>query len=211
MRARIRERMEATGKDQYAVAEEAGLSRTSVWAYLTGRTDTIRRSNLEKIAPVLGCTVEELTGEARGPASVDDGDYKDALPNLSGTQPISLRKLPQGSLAIEGIIGAWAAASSKPITRIPIMPDPRYPTAQQSAYLVIGDAWKETGISDGSVVTISKMPPRDGDMVAVQLTRQNGERSVTISEWYDGEAVDLEDGDWTSEIVGVVVRESRVF
>lgn len=212
MRARIRERLEAIGKDQYEVAEEAGLSRTSIWSFLTGRTDTIRRSNLEKIAKALECRVDDLMGEPDKPTATKGLGLASNIKQMRPAPGPSRKASQDVTLEIEGIVGAWSSSRSGTASRIPIAPDPRHPASQQTAFMVIGDEWKDIGISDGSIVTVAKISPRDGDLVAIRLTRENGEATIVLTEWVDGEAgSDHGEDGWDIETVGVVVRESRVF
>lgn len=65
LRAQLRERMKARGINAKRLSLAAGRGMTYVRDLLQGRTQNPTLEGLQRLAEELGCTVAELTGEAR--------------------------------------------------------------------------------------------------------------------------------------------------
>ncbi|MGA0615908.1 hypothetical protein [Paracoccus sp. KR1-242] len=208
MRARIRARLDAIQKNPGEVAISAGFDRIYLYEFLEGRKKNLRWSNVPKIAKVLECDPRYLTGEIDTPWPVEG--LTTTMTFGEATPPMPIRGLP-----VTGVISlmAWSEGDLKPPAKITVAPDIRYPEADQRAYIVMGDTWKSAGISDGSIVTVANMPPREGDLVVARVTRGNGESRIEIGR-KSGDKLTLDSvaaEDWSIEMLGVVVMESRVF
>lgn len=199
---RIRERLKATGKNEYEVAIAAGFDRIYLYEFLEGRKASIRLSNVPRLAEQLDCDPRYLTGEISTPWPEDDGDSEAKSP-------------AHDMIAVEGIItrDAWFSNAFQSPTRILVAPDARYPAQDQHAFLVSGDTWKNVGIFNTSVVVAVPMAPREGDLVVTKIQRKNGEAQIVIAQQTGGELV-IEDAPRKGETVhaiGVIVSETRTF
>lgn len=153
MRARIRERLDALGINEYEAATRAGFQRSYLYEFLTGKKDSIRIQNLEKIAKALDTTVEFLNGKAEAA--------------IAGT-----------SLPLSGICehDAWRTSPAVPVGTVAVPPDARYPIGAQTAWLVRGDHFAPLGIPDGAIViAVRGVKPRPGDYALVR--RKDGQKT----------------------------------
>ena len=202
MRARIQARLGALGIDQYDAAAQAGLSRTAVWAYLRGDTDTMRRGSVEKLAKVLQCEPAYLINGGNAPPV--DGAAA-ALAPAATTQTLGISGIISGS--------AWYETARRLSVPFTVPRDPRYPDADQIALQVSGDEWREFGIMDGSIVVVADIAPRENDRLAIEITRNNGEKRTQIGRQIGGRAVTNPQPNpgCSTKLLGVIVSENQIF
>lgn len=201
MIGRIRERLSALKISDIEAAYRAGLNKYYIYDFMNGKKDSLARRNLPIIAEALECDPRYLTSEIATP-----------WPEPAG--------MASGALAVQGLVAknVWAKDSITMLSKVQVAPDPRYDAASQSAWLVMGDDWKDRGISDGSIVIASDaLVPRVGDLLVVRRRRKSDETETTIvpveaknAKKAKGAAVP-ESADVDETVIGVIVMENRVF
>lgn len=219
--ARIKERLKAVGMSAQQAAKAAGFERTYLNQLFSGKKESLVWENLVKIAEVLDCDPLYLKGEIDAPRAVDPS--LPAAPEVHTEPSNTVRTDIRGGitlskdelLQVEGEISAdvWSGALTGTSSDISIARDSRYRRYAQRAYQVRGNAWERLGFFDRSIVTIAIMPARDGDIVLVKITRENGESQYHIG-LSQGDKVELPHpipSSWTVETLGVVVMENRIF
>ena len=118
-----------------------------------------------------------------------------------------------GAVPLIGIAeaGTWRpAAFSGPPLPLPVSPDPRFPAADQVAYLLRGSQADALGAADGSVVlALIGALYRDGDVVVVSRTRggEDGQEAEISIRRIEGKQLVLgsESRQVTSEAAGVQI------
>lgn len=202
LRQRVQERLDALNINPFEAARRANFERSFVNDLLIGKKSTVRQAKISALAQALECDPEYLSGLQGVPRS---GDM-------------------QGTLRLAGIIEAntWRQASAfrPPDAGIPLSPDPRYPANFQEAYLVRGDHFASSGVSDGSIVLVYSGPIslREGDVVVARRKRSEDEIELSIRSVAAGalsarplagteKPIPLDKAD----IVGLVLSSHRVF
>ncbi|GHG24362.1 hypothetical protein GCM10017322_22870 [Paracoccus aerius] len=201
MRARIRERLKATGKTQKEASLHIGMNDAYVNNFLNGEkggygSQSFKFELLPKLAEFLECDPRYLTGEALKP----DG---------TGNEMIETRRV----IASKGIA---KRDMDQPIS---IHADDRFPAELQEAFLVMGDDWKQYGINDGSIIIARKAEPAEGDIVVYQnsddgagITKFPIEVKATQGE---GRVEEPSQDDSPSsaklDVIGIVTMELRMF
>lgn len=180
LRDRIRERLDALQINPFDAARLIPAERTFLNDLLIGKKKTIRASAIPRVAAALQCEPGYLMGTQERPRNVAPARAPAQTPEKS-----PLARDP--GLPLVGIAeaGTWRlSARSGPPQRLPVAPDPRYPAADQVAYLIRGDHAAELGAGDGSViVALTGADFRDGDVVLVRRTRtsEDGpEQEITL-------------------------------
>lgn len=205
MIARIRERLEAVGKNEFEVAIAAGFDRIYLYEFLEGRKKSLRWNNIPRIASVLDCDPRYLTGEIDTPWPSEEGQ-------VSAPQPV---QQGLGLVQVSGMIAknAWFQDEFILPARISVAADQRHPVSAQRAFIVSGDSWRDLGIMDGSVVVTAQMPARDGDLVVAKILRENGEAQTVIARQSGGDIQvgDEQQGGYEIQPLGVIVMETRTF
>ena len=191
------------------------MERSYIADIRSGRKKGVRGENLERLARALECDAEYLTGQQDEP-----------------------RKSGVIGLTIAGIIeaGVWRTPGSirhRPPAIAPLLPDPRFPGVQHSAWEFRGGGAELLGIADGwIVVTIdpeqAHIPIRHGTVCLIRRTRQDrGETETSIRQTIetpegirfaaptdDDDFPDLAPGEHDGErveVAGVVDRAVRLF
>lgn len=196
MVGRIRERLSALKISDIEAAHRAGLNKYYIYDFMIGKKDSLARKNLPLIAEALECDPRYLTSEIATP-----------WPEPAGSA--------SGTLAVQGLIAknVWAKDNLATFSKVHVAPDPRYDVGSQSAWLVMGDDWKDRGIGDGSIVVASDaLAPRVGDLLVVRRRRNGDETETTIVPVEAKKAKDDDAQESVDEtVIGVIVMENRVF
>lgn len=177
LRARVLERLNATGQSARSAALKAGLSDGAVRNILRGRSPGAQMRTLNALAPVLGVSVAWLMGQ-----TTDLGDAANENPQLV--------EAPSQTLPIKYEVGAGYWVELDHVTQVNygssvVMKDPVYSPFEQWLERVVGDSM-DRDYPPGSLVHVVDAvsigyAPRHGDHVILEVTRHQGlemERSV---------------------------------
>lgn len=186
---RLRKRADLT---QVEAADRVKVTELTWRRYEKGGRD-LSITKLTALVEGLGFTRADLLEER---AALTGSDTSRALPPGMATGQKLYRTEPSRQAA--GLIvrdrvqaGAWLLADdsdqSEPV-RMPAIPDPRYPHADQWLAHVAGDSVNKLNIFDGDLVQVVDAiaigyHPRSGDVVEVERLRADGaERELTIKQ-----------------------------
>lgn len=163
LRARIRARLNALDINPFEAARRIPAERTFLNDLLIGRKESIRPARLPAVAAALECDPEYLVGRQDQPRRQAAAQTPEISP-LAGNSTLPLVGIAEA--------GTWRpAGKSEAPAALPIPPDPRFPAADQAAYLIRGDHAAWLGAGDGAVVVaVTGAPIRDGDAVIVRRT-----------------------------------------
>ena len=180
LRDRIQKRLDDLGLTPISAAErDSAMNRFYIYDFMTGKKASIPERRLRDVAKVLETTVEFLTGR-----SPDEPARK--------------------TLSLCGIIEKDAFRASQPDegADLGVCPDRRYPFDAQSAYIVRGDAFRQLGIYDGSVVVaVRDVQPRPHEVVICRRISDAGEE-LTVGEYQPSIGINP---------VAVVLQNIRMF
>ena len=196
---RVRERLEALGLSPAKASALAGLGRDTVRSILRRPNDSPRAATLAALAPVLGRSVDWLSGasdDVAKPFGVEDADHGHfrfddagrAAPAAPTPRP-PRRPLPPGPEPLpyrgRAAAGLWVEDEAELTDEghAPFAADPRFPPAAQYALALEGDSLNEI-YPPGVLVHVVARDAysawiRPGDLVV--LARRRGgllERSV---------------------------------
>lgn len=172
-RTRVAERLAHLGLSARDASKRAGLNPDTLGKFLTGKTKSLKASNMTELARVLDVSESWLMGSA------DD-------PNIA--------EIAHG-VRYGGIVEAGAFRLNDDLDqdgehkRVPIPHDSRYPAGSQFAFRVSGDSMTEAKIFEGMHVLAIDVhaweklngEPGDGAIVVVARTRAGSpERELTI-------------------------------
>lgn len=171
-RTRVAERLAALNLSNREASKRAGLNPDTLGKFLSGKTKSLKASNLSALARVLDASESWLMG------TVDDP---------------SIAEIPFG-VKFGGIVEAGAFRLNDDLDqdadhRVPINLDTRYPAEAQYAFRVVGDSMTEARIFDGMHVLAVDLhtweringEPGDGAVVVVARMRNGSpERELTV-------------------------------
>jgi SOS-response transcriptional repressor LexA len=140
-----------------AQLEAAGLHGNYINEFVTGKKKTISLKRLPIVARILGLDPAVLLGK--------------------------VSKAEAGYMSLVGICeaGAWRSPGSFPNERVPFNPHPRYPAADQVAYVVRDKHAEPFGVSEGSLIIVARnVQPRPGEFIVATRHRDDGAQETTI-------------------------------
>lgn len=167
--------MEAVGHNRTSLARAAGLNLHYVRQWLNGRVRSPGSKKLQRVAEILGVTLDELTT----PAALVAPDGARRVIHIGPSDVLTVRgKLQAAWLENDGATeeqGAYGA---------PLVDDPRFPPARQWLERVTDDS-SDRVFPEGTLLHVvdarqSAYAPRDGDFVVVVRHREGDliERTV---------------------------------
>jgi SOS-response transcriptional repressor LexA len=174
IRTRIGARLAFLGLSTREASIRAGMNADTLGKYLTGKTESLKASNMSALAYVLGVNEAWVMGTS------DDS-------SVLGDMPIGV---PFGGIVEAGAFRREDGTNQDAELRmIPLLPDPRFPAGAQYAFQVMGDSMTEAKIFEGMHVLAIDVHawerthghPNDGKLVVVARYRNGeAERELTI-------------------------------
>ena len=182
--ARIDQRLHATGLTDYRASMMAAGRPEIIRNIRRGRSNNLRRDTLEKLARVLGCSVEWLaTGrgpveplpDANGSAQVISEQIDTKVPHAAAMPVRSEmpQDIPVMGTAAGSLEGAFQLDTGAPVDHVRRPPGIASAVGVYAIY-VTGESMAPR-FEDGELIYVSpSRPARIGDYVVVQLENGNG-------------------------------------